>query len=595
MWLRGKQWAWGVCAAWLLSSAPAAAQNLDTLTLSGGVYDDKGTFQVHSPFVGDPDAWYIGVAASYADDPVVVELDDGTEQDVLQVHLASRFVGGYTVLGKVRFDVEAPLYPYVQLLDSSSRAVGDLRISATVPLWQHGPSGTGLAVVPHITAPTGTPDLFVSDSDFTGGAAAVAGGSVLGLGWGANLGAEYAPQGSVGDVAQGWNIYGGANVHYRFNELILAGAEVDAIATLAGGVGPYNKNPVEGHAYATLLHGSGLRVTAAAGTGLIAGVGAPDWRVVFGLAWGDPGAPPDLDGDGVADVDDQCPDQAEDLDGFEDWDGCPENDNDEDGILDPEDGCPNDPEDYDDFDDVDGCPDPDNDLDGLLDADDACPDDAGPLETWGCPDRDGDTVIDPEDECPDDPGDPELGGCPDRDGDLVPDFRDACPDEPADPRVDPRYSDGCPARVMVGLRQIHFDEKIFFGFNLYSIRPESQDLLFEIGETILRYPEIKTIEVAGHTDWIGSDSYNLRLSWRRAESVVDFLETRVGVPDGLLVPQGYGESRPIDTNETEAGRGANRRVEFTILEQEAVELPAEGSEEAEEDGPSEPDPYAEPQ
>jgi|GEM_PF-1970462 len=572
MMLRGKQWAWRACAAWLLSCGSASAQNLDTLTLSGDVYDDKGTFQVRSPFVGDPDGWYLGVAGSYADDPVVIELEDGSEQDVLQVMLATHIVGGYTVLGKVRFDVDAPLYPYVQLIDNSSRAVGDLRISATVPLWAHGPSGTGVAVVPHVTAPTGTPGLFVSDAGFTGGLTGVAGGAVLGLGWAANLGLEYAPQAAIGDATQGLNVNGGVNLHYRFNDLVLAGGEIDAIGTLAGGLGPYTKNPVEGHVYGTLLHPAGLRVTAAVGTGLIAGVGAPDWRVVLGLAWGDPGAPPDLDGDGVADVDDRCPDQAEDLDGFEDWDGCPESDNDLDGILDPEDGCPNDPEDYDDYDDVDGCPDPDNDLDGLLDADDACPDDAGPLETWGCPDRDGDTVIDPEDECPDDPGDPDLFGCPDRDGDLVPDFRDACPDEPADPRVDPRYSDGCPARVLVGLRQIHFDEKIFFGFNLFSIRPESQDLLFEIGEIILRYPEIKAIEVGGHTDAIGSDSYNLRLSWKRSQSVVDFLEDRVGVPTGLLVPQGYGEAQPIDTNETEAGRGANRRVEFQILEQEEVEL-----------------------
>lgn len=573
--LRGKQWAWRVCAAWLLGSTPALAQNLDTLSLAGDVYDDKGSFQLHSPWVGDADAWYLGVVASYADDPVVVELEDGTEQDVLQVHLATHVVAGYTVLGKVRFDVDAPLYPYVQLLDASSRGIGDLRLTATVPLWTHGPSGTGLALVPHVTAPTGTPGLFVSDEGFTGGISGAVGGSALGLGWNANLGVEYAPQAAIGDAAQGLNLNGGAGVHYRFNDLVLAGAEVDAIGTLAGGLGPYNKNPVEGHVYGTLQHRAGLRVTAAAGTGLVAGVGAPDWRVVLGLGWGAPGQPPDLDGDGVADVDDRCPDQPEDYDGFEDHDGCPEADNDDDGILDLEDACPNDPEDFDNWEDVDGCPEADNDFDGLVDDDDACPNDPGPVDTWGCPDRDGDTVIDPEDECPDDPGDPEMFGCPDRDGDLVPDFRDACPDEAADPRVDPRFSDGCPARVMVGLRQIHFDERIFFGFNLHSIRPESQDLLYEIGATILRYPELKRIEVGGHTDHIGSNSYNLALSWQRSRSVVAFMETRVGIPAGLLVPKGYGESEPLETNATEAGRGANRRVEFTILDQEEVELPVE--------------------
>jgi outer membrane protein OmpA-like peptidoglycan-associated protein len=578
MWLRVKQWAWRACAAWLLGSAPALAQNLDTLSLSGDVYDDNGSLQLKTPWVGHADAWYIGFAVSYADDPVVVELEDGTEQDLLQVHLATHLMGGYTVLGRVRFEVDAPLYPYIQLLDNSSRAVGDLRLTATIPVWTHGPSGTGVAVVPQITAPTGTPGLFVSDDGFTGGLTGAAGGTLAGLGWNANLGFEVAPQGTVGDVTQGVNVNGGVGAHYRFNDMILAGAEIDAIATLAGGLGPYNKNPVEGHVYATLLQKTGLRATVAAGTGIVAGVGAPDWRVVVGLAWGDPGQPPDLDGDGVADVDDRCPDQPEDLDGFEDYDGCPDADNDQDGILDPEDGCPNDPEDFDDWKDVDGCPDPDNDFDGLVDVEDACPDIAGPLEAWGCPDRDGDTVIDPEDECPDDPGDPELAGCPDRDGDRVPDFRDACPDEAADPRVDPRYSDGCPARVMVGLRQIYFDEKIFFGFDVHSIRPESYDLLFEIGKTLLRYPEIRQIEVGGHADHRGTDAYNLALSWKRAWTVVRFLEGRTGVPQGLLIPMGYGESFPIDTNETEAGRGANRRVEFTILAQDEVALPETGEE-----------------
>ena len=126
----------------------------------------------------------------------------------------------------------------------------------------------------------------------------------------------------------------------------------------------------------------------------------------------------DRDGDGVEDDVDQCPDIPEDLDGNQDEDGCPEEedlDSDGDGILDNVDQCPRDPEDQDGFEDEDGCPDPDNDKDGVLDGVDSCPLQPGPASTNGCPvtDRDGDTVTDDVDQCPDVPGKP-PNGCPRR-------------------------------------------------------------------------------------------------------------------------------------------------------------------------------------
>ena len=92
---------------------------------------------------------------------------------------------------------------------------------------------------------------------------------------------------------------------------------------------------------------------------------------------------------------------------------APTLDNDGDGVLDVDDKCPNDPEDMDGFEDEDGCPDPDNDGDGILDVDDQCPNDAGPPENNGCPDpdRDGDGVPDRIDNCPDEPGTVENQGC----------------------------------------------------------------------------------------------------------------------------------------------------------------------------------------
>ncbi len=93
----------------------------------------------------------------------------------------------------------------------------------------------------------------------------------------------------------------------------------------------------------------------------------------------------DSDEDGIADEIDQCPDRAEDLDEYEDRDGCPEFDNDADGIYDANDACPDASEDFDGFKDQDGCPDPDNDGDGIPDAQDKCPGVAGTPTDAGCP------------------------------------------------------------------------------------------------------------------------------------------------------------------------------------------------------------------
>ena len=73
-----------------------------------------------------------------------------------------------------------------------------------------------------------------------------------------------------------------------------------------------------------------------------------------------------------------------------------------------------------------------------------------------------------------------------------------------------------------------------------------------------------TIELSSHTDGKGTDEYNIRLSQARAQSVVDYLKGK-GIPESLLIPKGYGKSKPIATNETEEGRQMNRRTEFKII------------------------------
>lgn len=105
---------------------------------------------------------------------------------------------------------------------------------------------------------------------------------------------------------------------------------------------------------------------------------------------------------------------------------------------------------------------------------------------------------------------------------------------------------------------------IFFDFDKATLRPESKMELERAYELLEKNPRLK-VRVAGHTDSFGSDEYNQRLSEARAKAVYEYLISR-GISASRLVYIGYGESRPIDTNETDEGRQNNRRVELEILE-----------------------------
>ena len=249
----------------------------------------------------------------------------------------------------------------------------------------------------------------------------------------------------------------------------------------------------------------------------------------------------DIDGDGIANAEDECPDEPEDKDGFEDEDGCPDKDNDQDGIADTIDECPDKPEDKDGFRDEDGCPDLDNDEDGLADVVDQCPGDAEDADGFedddGCPDcdNDGDGVL----ECPE--------------------AVDKCPDQPAN------TADGCPPKyvnVVVTKKKIEIKQTVYFDTNKFTIKPVSFGLLNEVAQA-LKDNESIHIRVEGHTDSRGRDKRNIRLSQGRAESVMRYLAGQ-GVAESRMIAKGYGEGVPLADNRTRMGREQNRRVEFVI-------------------------------
>lgn len=292
----------------------------------------------------------------------------------------------------------------------------------------------------------------------------------------------------------------------------------------------------------------------------------------------------DVDNDGIRDSKDLCPTLPEDKDGTKDEDGCPDlkNDKDEDSITDDLDQCPYDPEDHDSFEDQDGCPDPDNDGDKLADALDACKlaaeDFDGFEDEDGCPepDNDLDGILDVVDKCPLDPedfdGHQDEDGCPDvkvtldndRDKDTIADDVDQCPDDPEDFDND-RDEDGCPdLLVVITDQKIELKEKVFFEFDKAIIQPRSYGLLDDVALVLNNHSTIR-VRIEGHTDSKGDDGYNLKLSQSRAQAVFDYLVSK-GIDASRMQHVGFGEQLPIATNDSEEGRATNRRVEFMITD-----------------------------
>ncbi len=149
---------------------------------------------------------------------------------------------------------------------------------------------------------------------------------------------------------------------------------------------------------------------------------------------------------------------------------------------------------------------------------------------------------------------PEVAPIGDADGDGVRDDKDLCPDTPKGTRVD---HTGCPLKDVTILKGVNFD------FNKDTLRPDAKPILDEAVAVMQRYPEIK-VEIAGHTDSVGSDAYNLSLSDRRAKTVMEYFVSK-GIDAGRLSSKGYGEASPLTGNDSVAGRAQNRRVEMRII------------------------------
>ncbi len=252
----------------------------------------------------------------------------------------------------------------------------------------------------------------------------------------------------------------------------------------------------------------------------------------------------DRDKDGIPDADDACPD----VPGPAATRGCPDKDGD--GIVDSKDACPDVPGPAA----TQGCPDKDG--DGIVDSKDACPDVPGPAATQGCPDKDKDGIADKDDRCPEQAGPKEFQGCPDRDKDGVPDIDDKCPDVPG-----LKEYQGClPEKAKAFTGAI---KGINFATGSAKVLSSSFKVLDAAVAVLKEFPTMR-LRIEGHTDDVGADDFNQKLSQDRADSVRAYLVGK-DIAEDRLEAVGYGETKPVQDNKTSAGRAANRRTEFTPL------------------------------
>ncbi len=475
-------------------------------------------------------SWALGLDADLVDGLLALRIGDERVGELVERRLDLHLTGAYVIADGVELAVDLPFTAWQRdgfgrLEDATGFAAeapgasgfGDARFLGKVRLLDEDRAPVSVAVVAEVRAPTGDGDSFLGER-----------------GWlfAPRLAVERTFGGKLrlaGEAGYRWrespgrflNLYAGDEITLgvggsyalpavglleRWAALAEVTTATPARSPLVAG-GEALQNAAELLAGLRVGLGGCFEGTVAGGTGIAAeaGVGRESWRLLAGVRCVQ--VSHDRDGDGLDDDVDTCPDHAEDRDGFQD---------------------------------ADGCPDPDNDADGLPDDDDLCPDDAGPEQYDGCPDTDGDEIPDVEDRCPKVPGSANRDGCP---------------------PVGPPY-------VQVEEDRLVLAASVRFDTGRDTVTPDSRGMLDEVAATLTAHPELKKVRVEGHTDAHGPEAFNLDLSRRRARTVVRELVAR-GVAAERLAFEGYGEARPVADNGTALGRAKNRRVELTIVERTA--------------------------
>lgn len=586
--------------------------------------DPRDPLTVHRPGPFSQGDFFLQALTEYAEEPLVrviqgAEADSGAESVALDNLFAVNINAGVAPHDLVRIDVTAPVYLFsVGVNGAQPQALGDLRgtlmVQALRPAHVVGGGGPGLALVAHVDAPTGAPELFLGNRGVAGGGA-VAATYELGLFTAsADVGAQFNPAVDIGNIT-------GTDA---FDMGLAAGVLANETTgfTLEGRLAPpMQKNLIAGtgmpgEAILSFRHRAitGVSLTLGGAAGIAQGASAAAYRAFLGMGWGHvkPPRPPDNDPLAQATIKDLCPGATETDNGYKDEDGCP----DELGQLAVRAEYGGQP--------VEGA---DIEITGpegkkthkstlapiqfaaipgsawkataaypeqclYGDASVKISESTSDLVVQLAPRLDSFvdvTVVGPT-------GEPLPG--------AVVHLRGDTPCTPTSPTALAEAGKGRVAagpgkhhvvvdipgykvfetdleipkggtellvkaelaRAILEKTRIVILDKVFFEFNKAVIKPESFPLLDEVAGVIITHPDVGRIQVEGHTDDKGKDQYNLDLSQKRAEAVREYLIGK-GVEPDRLVAKGFGETRPIADNKTEDGRSQNRRVEFNLIDQ----------------------------
>ncbi|MFT5685251.1 MAG: OOP family OmpA-OmpF porin [Myxococcota bacterium] len=599
----------------LLLGAPVWAQGLDAQSFDPAI-DGHDFVSLDDSQVG-PQGPGGGFVFNYAQDPLVFRFTDpdtapeGLEEAVLLSSVATFDLLGYYSVSRYRFGLDVPLNPFASGYElTEGYLMGDIALDAKAELVDRQTAPIGVALALRGTLPTGSEESWLGASKPTIGArAALATGTdvVTTLNLGFRTGTTEVDAGfSVGSqllaglgvklplANQTWFSVEANSRYYINSSEPVAGFGAEALACL-------HVNPFDD-----------LVFTIGSGTGLAEGVGTPDFRVVSGLVWapyrhanGPATSGPDLDADGIPDDLDRCPDQAEDYNGIDDYDGCP------DGewtpttlfVVGPKGALIAGsrveltqgpvtgewvteagellrsllPGTYEVFVRAEGYEvlqttltipagstfeqrlrvEPEGALDGRMVLNvtdiDGLPIEAS-IRVMGMEGSMARTSSDGLGERSLSAGSHEI---------VI-----SAPGYKTSRRMVTLRSGGeslidivlKDSRVEVVEGRINIYDRIFFEYDSDIIKPESFGILDELSDILKDDPTIQLVEIQGHSDNSGSEMYNLELSQRRADSVRRYV-IESGVSSARLVARGYGEGVNLRSGDDDA----NRRVEFHIL------------------------------
>lgn len=515
-------------AASLIQAAEMSDDLAPELFPHGPTFDLSGYYGVHGPEPMGHLEFGLNLGVIYTSRLLYAETN-GEETDILNDRLTGT---GTFALGITRYFDFGLVFPYTitqtwgddltgRLEDLPTSGGGDLRIGAKVLALSPAEYPVGMSIIVEGKAPTGwAKDLMGQGAGTLSFGPAI--GSITGD---VSLNSQIlyeirlAEAEKFGELDLADNLHLGFGVGYNLEGWVEFFGELQATTVAKTFFGETPQAPVittlglrvNPHAKLALVLGGSVGVTD--------GVGAGQWRVFGGFS-----VLPmrkhrsgDRDGDGISDDADNCPDVKEDLDGFQDNDGCPEPDNDADGIPDERDGEPNWAEDPDGFEDLDGVPDLDNDGDGFPDDQDACPEQAEDANgRW--------------------------------------DF-DGCPDEKM------------PEGLRVLADRIVTEPPIAFQPNTNRLVPESKKVLRILADYLKVLPQNTLVRIEVHLDNSLGLATALEVSANRAEVIKQYLFEQ-GVPLYQVIAVGQGSSKPLASNRTVKGREKNQRVEFWITTDE---------------------------